>query len=50
MLVNAKMCFGRLHSFLKNCKQTDENCKQTAENKKNCTPLKHIWALPTWGQ
>ena len=36
--------------LLKNCKQTAENCIQTAENQKNCTPLKRILALPTWGQ
>ena len=35
---------------MKNCKQTAENCIQTAENQKNCTPLKRILALPTWGQ
>ena len=42
--------FERRTICLKNCKQAAENCKQTAENQKNCTPLKHILALPTWGQ
>ena len=49
MLVKPK-CVWEVADFLKNCKQTAEKCKQILENWKNLPPLKHILALPTWGQ
>ena len=36
--------------YLKSCKHTAKKCKQIFENWKNPPPLKHILALPTWGQ
>ena len=49
MLVKPK-CVWKVAVFLKNCKQTAEKCKQIFENWKKLPPLKHILALPTWGQ
>ena len=49
MLVKPK-CVWEVADFLKNCKQTAEKCKQIFENWKNLPHLKHILALPTWGQ
>ena len=49
MLVKQK-CVWEVADFLKNCKQTAEKCKQIFENWKKLPPLKHILALPTWGQ
>ena len=44
-----KMCMTGGNSF-ENCKQITEKCKQSFENWKNLPLLKHILALPTWGQ
>ena len=46
MLVKSK-CVWEAVVFLKNCKQTAEIF---FENWKKLPPLKHILALPTWGQ
>ena len=35
---------------MKNCKQTAAKCNQSFENGKKLPPLKHILALPIWGQ
>ena len=43
------MCMTGGNSF-ENCKQITEKCKQSSENWKNLPLLKHISALPTWGQ
>ena len=46
----AKMCFGGLHLFLKIVNKQLKIINKQLKTKNKCRPLKHILALPTWGQ